>query len=119
MTVSPNPWSLSQNGLLSSQCSSGSVSQTLTNTGAHAVSWAWQSSGAPSPSADGLQYSLNGGSGVTGLPSHASLTAGGKDTLAIQMNCTSRTYTVSVLVTDLVTGSQTTVTFQLQVPGGF
>ena len=119
LTISPNPWSLSSTGLLSSTCSSGGTSQTVTNAGPHAVSWAWQSSGAPSPARDNLQYRLNGSSYVTGLPSQTALAAGGKDTLAVRMDCTSRTYTVSVLATDLVTGAQASFTFTLQVPGGF
>lgn len=119
LTIAPNPWSLSPTGLLSSTCSSGGTTQTVTNAGPHAVSWAWQSSGAPSPTTDGLQYRLNGGSYVTGLPGHASLAAGGNDTLAVRMDCTGTTYTVSVVATDLVTGAQASVTFTLRVSGGF
>jgi hypothetical protein len=119
LAIGPNPWSLNQTGLFSRQCSSGGTSQTVTNAGPHAVSWAWQSSGAPSPSGSGLRYHLNGGNSVTGLPGHASLAAGGRDTLAVQMDCTGKTYTVSVLATDLVTGAHTSFTFALQVSSGF
>lgn len=125
ITIAPVSWSLAHDGLLLSECTSdpnvtGGATKPLaiTNAGAHRISWAWQSTDPALPSGD-FKYQLNGGSYSQNnvMPADPSLVPGATDWLNVRMRCTGTQYHVSLVASDLVTGTQATFALTLTVPG--
>ncbi|HEU5441865.1 MAG TPA: protein kinase [Ktedonobacterales bacterium] len=125
ITIAPASWTLARDGLLLSECTSdpnatggATMPLAVTNNSAHQVSWAWQSTDPALPSGD-FKYQLNGGSYSQNnvMPTDLSLMAGATDWLNVRMRCTGTSYHVSLVATDLVTGTQAMYALTLTVPG--
>lgn len=125
ITIAPSSWSLAHDGLLLGECTSdpnatggASAPLAITNDGANRISWAWQSTN-PALPAGNFKYQLNGGSYSQNdaMPTDPSLVPGAADQVNVQMSCSSTSYSVSLVATDLVTGAQATYTLTLVVPG--
>ncbi|HEU5438314.1 MAG TPA: hypothetical protein VFU88_03405, partial [Ktedonobacterales bacterium] len=112
--INPAPWQTYKSG--SRYCYSTispSGPQTITNIGLHAVSWNWLSL---NPTVSGnFNWEPHGTSTwLGGLPSQSSLAPGKSFQLDVKLSCSStQSYTVTILVTDNVTGARNQVHFTL------
>lgn len=124
LVIAPSVWQLG-NSHSSSGCTSvpsdtgyTTVSQTISNNGAAAVSWSWQSASPALPGS--FQYQINGGLWSLGLLSSMPsdlLAAGATDTLNIRLACTATDYSVQVVAGSTQSSAQSTYLITVMVPG--